>query len=125
MTDDMMQLAMAAPVVVAQRMMRMALAGTSPSASDRKEMKRMSAEKVAALTESWNNTATQMTRAYIGLSFDVMRLAWSPLYRKGSSVNTAVERFSNAATTSMQKSLGPIRRRAVANSKRLGRKGRS
>jgi hypothetical protein len=125
MTDDMAQLALAAPVVIALRMTRMALAGASPAASDRKEMNRMGAEKIAAFAESWNTTAMRMTRAYMNLGFDVMRLAWSPWYRSGGSVNAAVARFGDAATTSIQGSLAPLRRRAVANSRRLGRKHRS
>ncbi len=125
MTDDMAQLAMAAPMVVVQRMTRMALAGAAPSASDRKEMNRMSAEKIAAFVELWNTTATRMTRAYMNFGFDVMRLAWSPWYRTGGLVNAAAARLGDAATTSMQGSFAPMRRRAVANSRRLGRKGLS
>jgi hypothetical protein len=122
MADDMVQLSMAAPMVVAQRMTRMALAGASPTASDRREMNRMSAEKIAAFTESWNNTATRMTRANVNLGLDLMRVAWSPLHRTGGLVNTAAARFGDAATASVQGSLGPVRRRAVANARRLGRK---
>ncbi|MCG5502100.1 hypothetical protein LQ952_14940 [Ectothiorhodospira sp. B14B] len=121
----MTQLGMAAPVVIAARMTRMALAGASPSAGDRKEMHRMSEEKFAAFNESWNATATQMMGAYINLSFDLMRLAWSPWYQAGELVNAAATRFGNAANASMQGSLGPARRRAVANVKRLGHKARS
>lgn len=124
MTDDMAQLAMAAPMVVAQRMTRMALAGASPSARDRKEMNRMSSEKFDAFTESWNSMATLMTRAYMNFSFDLMRLAWSPWYQTGGLMNAAAARFGDAATASMDGSLAPMRRRAVANAKRLGRKRR-
>jgi hypothetical protein len=125
MMDDMVQLAMAAPMVVAQRMTRMALAGTSPSASDRKEMNRMSSEKAAAFVELWSTTATRMMRANMNLGFDLMRLAWSPWYGTGGLANAAAARFGDAATDSMQRSLVPMRRRAVANAKRLGRKGRA
>lgn len=123
MTDDMVQLSMAAPMVVAQRMTRIALAGASPSASDRREMNRMSAEKIAAISESWNTTATQMARASMNLGFDLMFVAWSPWSPAGGRVKAAAARFSDAATASLQGSLGPVRRRAVANARRLGRKG--
>lgn len=124
MAEDMAQLAVAAPMVVAQRMMRMALAGASPSASDRREMKRMSAEKVAAFTESWNTTASKLTRANMNFGLDLMRVAWSPWSRRaGGRVKAATARYGDATTASVQGSLGPVRRRAVANAKRLGRKG--
>lgn len=125
MADDMAQLAIAAPMVVAQRMTRMALAGASPSARDRKEMDRMSAEKIAALTETWNTTAARMAQANVNLGFDLMRAALSPWNRTGGLVNAAATRFGNAATESVQGSLGPMRRRAVANAKRLGRRSRA
>ena len=122
MTDDIAQLALVAPMVVAQRMTRLALASDSLSAGDRKEMNLMSAEKFSALTESWNNTTIQMTRAYMNLGFDLMRLGLFPWHRTGGLVNAAAARFSQAATNSFQESLAPIRRRVVANSKRLARK---
>lgn len=123
MNEDMVQLAMAAPVVVAQRMMRMALAGASPTASDRREMKRMSAEKVEAFTESWNTTARRLTQAQMNFGFDLMRVAWSPWHQAGGRANAAATRFGDATTASVQGALGPVRRRAVANARRLGRKG--
>ncbi len=123
MNDDMMQLAMAAPMVVAQRMIRMVLAGAYPSARDRKEMGRMSSEKVDAFTESWNTTITRMTQANINLGFDLMRATWSPWNQTTGLMNTAAARFGNATTASMEQSLAPARRRAGANAKRLGRKG--
>ena len=123
MNDDMMQLAMAAPMVVFQRMTRMVLAGAYPSARDREEMGRTSSEKVDAFTESWNNTITRMTQANINLGFDVMRAAWAPWNQTPGLVNAAAARFGNAATANMEQYLAPARRRAVANAKRLGRKG--
>lgn len=123
MNNDMMQLAMAAPIVVAQRMTRMALAGAYPSARDRNEMGRMTSEKVDAFTESWNTTMARMTQANINLGFDVMRAAWSPWNQTAGLMNAAAVRFGNAATASMEQSLAPARRRTVANAKRLGRKG--
>lgn len=124
-SDDMAQLASAVPVVIAQRVTRMALAGASPSASDRREMHRMSAEKVSAFTESWSTTATRLAQANMNFGFELMGLAGSPWYRTGELVNAAVARYGDAATASIQGSLAPVRRRAVANAKRLGRKGRA
>jgi len=118
----MTQLTMAVPVVVAQRVTRMALAGAVPSASDRREMKSMSQEKVAAFSESWHGIAAKMAQAYLNFGFDLMRLAWSPWHQSGDLAKAATERFNNAASTSLDGSLAPLRRRAVANAKRLGSK---
>ena len=123
MNDDMAQLAVTAPTVIAHRVTRMALAGASPSASDRKEMDRMSSEKVDAFTESWNTAITRMTQANINLGFDLMRAAWSPWNQAPRLMNAAAARFGNAATASMEQTLAPARRRTVANAKRLGRNG--
>lgn len=124
MTDDLAQLAMAAPMVIAHRMMRMAQAGASPSADDRREMSRMSAEKFDAFIESLSSTAMGMTLAYMNFGLDLMRLAWSPWHQTGGLIKAAAARYGDATTTSMEGSLAPIRRRAVANAKRLGRKRR-
>ena len=84
----------------------------------------MGEEKFDAFTESWNGTATGMTLAYMNFGLDLMRLAWSPWYRTGGLMKAAAVRFSEATRTSMEGSLIPVRRRAVANAKRLGRKCR-
>lgn len=124
LNDDVAQLAVAAPIVIAHRMMRMAQTGVSPSADDRREMNRMSEEKFDAFTESWNGTTMGMTLAYMNFGLDLMHLAWSPWARTGGLMKAAALRFGEATRTSMQGSLAPIRRRAVANAKRLESKSR-
>ena len=70
-----MELGLAAPEVIAQRLLRMALAGSSPSASDREEFSRMSAEKVSAFYESWNGMFLAAYRA--NLQWFLSAPAWS------------------------------------------------
>ena len=53
MGQQMMELAVAVPQVVAHRVTRMALASPTPSARDQLEFKRMSDEKMDAFQESW------------------------------------------------------------------------
>lgn len=124
MGNDLVQLAMAAPMVVAARMTRMALAGPSPSASDRREMSRMTTEKVEAISESCRATAASITRANIDLSFSLMRAAWAPWTQSSGLTKKAAARYTKATAASADRSLAPVRRRAVANAKRLGSKSR-
>ncbi|MFD2837766.1 hypothetical protein ACFS3C_18085 [Azotobacter vinelandii] len=48
-SKQVVELAMAVPLVVAQRMARMAMAGTAPTARDRREFQLMGAEKAGRL----------------------------------------------------------------------------
>ena len=110
------ELALAVPQVVAHRVTRMALAGTSPTARDQREFRQMGAEKMAAFTESWNAMATQAFRANYLLATSFWRswLAGRPSQSSGSQLH-------NAALGVLGKGLGPVHRRAVANAKRLAR----
>src|SRR4051812_41069634 len=57
------ELAFAAPFVVVHRLSRMAMAGTSPNARDRKEFTRMGAEKIVAFNRSWYAMWMEAARA--------------------------------------------------------------
>jgi hypothetical protein len=97
---DTYRLACAVPEVLLHRTARMWLAGPAPSRRDRAELHRMSAEKVAAFYESWNAMALEMIRANTQLTSSCLWWPWSGVFAAG---------------------LAPIRRRAVANAKRLRR----
>jgi len=114
-------LAVAVPQVIVHRAIRMAMAGASPSARDRKEFHRMGAEKVAALTESWNAMAVQTFRANQQLALSYMQSLWFPWLSPMSSAKSASRQLSKAALGILGKGMTPIRRRAVSNAKRLGR----
>jgi hypothetical protein len=105
-----MELGVAVPQVIAHRVARMALVGASPSARDRKELRRMGTEKVAAATEAWTAMALEAFRQSLWLP-------WAFLKRRQS----ASRQLSNAALGIFGKGMAPVRRRAVANAKRLGR----
>ncbi|HEY9063756.1 MAG TPA: polyhydroxyalkanoate granule-associated phasin [Burkholderiaceae bacterium] len=114
------ELALAAPQVVAQRLARMAVAGTKPSARDRREFHRMGAEKAAAFAESWTAMAQQAARANQALAANFWRTAWSPLTLAQLSMNAAL--LQSAALGVLSKGLAPVHRTATANAKRLGRR---
>jgi hypothetical protein len=115
------ELAVAVPQVVAHRVTRMAIAGVSPSARDRKEFQRMGAEKVAAFSESWNAMALQALRANQQFAISFMQSLMFPWATPKSSVKSASRQVSNAALGIVSKGMAPVHRRAVANAKRLGR----
>jgi len=110
------ELAIAVPQVVAHRVTRMALAGSSPTARDRREFRKMGVEKMSAFAESWNAMATQAFRANYALATSFWRswLSGKPTQFGGSQLH-------DAALGVLGKGIGPVHRRAVANAKRLMR----
>jgi len=115
------ELGVAVPQVVAHRVARMVVAGASPSARDRGELHRMGTEKIAALNEAWNAMAVQAIREHQKLALSFMQSLWFPWVRPRSSVKSASRQLNNAALGILGKGMAPIRRRGVANAKRLGR----
>ena len=113
-------IAIAAPEVIAHRMLRMMLAGKEPSKRDRAEFDRMSSEKVAAFYESWNAMFAQMARAN-------MRLMLSPMWWARPSPGNLSKQFAaharQAALATIGAGLAPVHRRAASNAKRLRRVG--
>jgi hypothetical protein len=114
-------LGIAAPQVIAHRVARMAMAGASPSARDRKEFHRMGTEKMIALNEAWSAMAFEAFRANQTLALSYMQSLWFPWVSPKSSVRSASRQLNDAALGVLGKGMAPIRRRAVANAKRLGR----
>ena len=115
------ELAVAVPQVIAHRVTRMAIAGTSPSARDRREFHRMGAEKVAAFNESCNAMVLQVFRINQQLALSYMQSLWFPWARPGSSVQSVSRQLTGAASGILGEGMAPVHRRAVANAKRLGR----
>jgi hypothetical protein len=113
------ELALAVPQVITHRLTRLLLAGTAPSARDRREFHLMTAEKVTAFTESWNAMSVQALHAHQKLALSFMRSFWFP----GAANVRPSEDFplSRTAMGIIQKGMAPVHRRAVANAKRLGR----
>ena len=116
------ELAVAVPQVVAHRLTRMASGGESPSARDRREFQRMGVEKWAAFNESWNAMALQAFRANQRLALSFMRSLLYPWGGRRSSIAATSKRLNDAALGIFGKGMAPVRRRAVANAKRLRRR---
>jgi hypothetical protein len=115
------ELGVAVPQVIALRAARMAAAGASPSARDRAEFYRMGTEKMAALNEAWTAVALESFRANQELALSFMQSLWFPWTGHKSSVKSASRQLTSAGLGVLGKGMAPIRRRVVANAKRLGR----
>ena len=104
-----LELGMAAPQVIAHRMARM----------DAAEFQRMGTEKMAAAGEAWVAMATQAFVENQKLALSFMQSMWFPWMRPTPK---SVSRQINQATAAiLGKGLAPVRRRAVANARRLSR----
>lgn len=116
------ELGMAAPQVIAHRVLRMASAGTSPSARDLAEFQRMGIEKIAAANEAWTAMATQAFLENQKIALTFMQTLWFPWIRP--TPKSVARQMNRAAASVLGKGMAPVRRRAVANAKRLGRSKR-
>jgi hypothetical protein len=110
-------LGFAVPQVIAQRVARIMIAGGSPTARDRRELHRMGTEKILAANEAWSAMAIQTVLENQKLALSFLQSFWFPWERRPS----AAMQLSNAALDVLGKGMAPVRRRAVANAKRLGR----
>ena len=77
----------------------------------------MGTEKIAAANEAWNAMAVQAFLENQKLALSFMQSLWFPWIRRKS----ASSQLSNAYLGVLGKGMAPLRRRAVANAKRLGR----
>lgn len=121
LTAQTFELGIAAPQVIAHRVARMASAGTSLSARDRAEFHRMGIEKIAAVNEAWTAMATQAFLENQKLALTFMQSLWFPWMRPTPTVKSVSRQLNRAAVGMLGKGMAPVRRRAVANAKRLGR----
>jgi hypothetical protein len=113
---DSYDLALAAPEVVARRVAGMWLAGKNPSQRDRAELHRMSSEKIVAFHESWNAMVLELFRLNVELALSAMWDPWRVVRSRRASA-----RIQQAVAAVYGAGLAPVRRRAVANAKRLRR----
>ena len=80
----------------------------------------MGAEKMLALNEAWSAMAVEAFRANQELALSYMQSLWFPWVRP-KSVKSASRQLSDATLGILGKGMAPVRRRAVANARRLGR----
>lgn len=114
-------IATASPQVIAERLYRMALAGTEPSTKDLREFYGMGAEKVLAVQQSCMAMSVELTKAH-------QRRIMSLFSSKGMSAKSRITKLVSPVdmyrTTMdvLNHGLTPFRSKVVANAKRLKRK---
>ena len=125
---DAAAIALTAPQVIAHRMARMARAGALPSLDDRREFTRMGAEKVAAFYDAWTAMAMQGWRIQQEMWAASLRAVgfpslWFPWQSRGFDPARGMAALQSATTRVLAAGLVPVRKRTVANARRLGRPG--
>ncbi|HOB65813.1 polyhydroxyalkanoate granule-associated phasin [Ottowia sp.] len=128
---DTAQMAAAVPQVIAHRVGRMMGAGMLPSGRDQQEFYLMGAEKVAAFQESWAAMSWQALAAQQQFAAWWMQ-AWWKVALGGWMNPPSLQQLSSSAQQRLLASMfdvahqgmTPVRRRAVANARRLGRAAR-
>lgn len=123
LTTHAAELAFAVPQVVAHRVARMAAAGHTPSARDRREFHRMGAEKVAAFGESWFAMGAEMLRVQQAWAATLWRWSLAP-WAGAMPWPPSQAQWQQALHGVLGRGIEPVHRRAVANARRLGRIGR-
>jgi hypothetical protein len=133
------ELAIAAPQVIALRSARMLSAGAVPAARDRRELARMSAEKVQAFSESMAAMAAQISRNNQEWSLFALRQWWTVCTRSwlslvGGALRPRIsvaplsgsvatqQRLQRSVASVVEKGLSPVHKRATANARRLSRR---
>ena len=117
---QLMEVSMAAPQVIAYRLLQMVMAGPLPSVRDNKELVRMWLEKAAAYNESCSTIAHEMILYQQKIWVSSLH-QWFVLWTTGSlrpwhrQNNTFWENI-------LSRGLSPIHRRTVANAQRLQRR---
>ena len=106
------ELGLAAPQVIAHRLTRMALAGPTISARDRKEFTGMVAEKQAAVAQAWAAMFAEGVRLQQQFALSLFT---------GATPRQHAARTKSAASRMAGIGLAPFHRKAVANAKRLAR----
>ena len=131
LTRDAAQLADAVPQVVMHRVGRMMTAGVNPSRKDQDEFYRMGAEKVAAFGESWTAMSMQALAAqqqfagwWLQTWWKVALGGWMNPPTLQHLSTSAQQRVLASILDVTHRGITPVRRRAVANARRLNRSAR-
>lgn len=81
----------------------------------------MGIEKVAAINEAWTAMATQAFLENQKFALSCMQSLWFPWLHRAPTAKSVSRQWNRAAAGILGKGVAPVRRRAVANAKRLGR----
>lgn len=123
-----LELALAAPAVIAMRTARTMAAGATPRPADRREMSRMVSEKGRAFTESWFAMAARQQRAQVEWWLAFAQAWWAPWIAgrpgfrfDGRTSRALSRRFHRSQEAVLARGIVPLHRTATANLRRLSR----
>ena len=116
------EMGVAAPQVIAERMLRIATAGGQPSARDAYEFWLMGAEKFAAGCEAWNAMVIEFHRAQWAYLFSLGPGAWLGGQGHRAASRKAMRHVEATTLAVLARGVAPVHRRVVANARRLSRK---
>lgn len=111
------ELAFAAPQVIAHRTARMLASGATPDARDAAEFTRMFSEKTGAFSQAWLASWTAMAWAPYKVAMDVLRHGGGATMDLGPLTRAWRREGWGIAGSA----IAPVHRAAVANARRLGR----
>lgn len=121
--EQSIELALAMPPIMLDRLLRMLRLGLQPTSEDLQELNRMWAEKAYATTESCD----AMARELIDYQQKILRSAsalWATPWMIPAAIAQASMRHAPGAMERMAaKGLEPIHRRVLANAQRLDQQG--
>jgi len=112
------ELSMAAPQVVAQRLTRMAFAGFNPSTDDHDEFMLMGSEKVQAFQASWMAMWTQAFQSQMTLATSVARSSLDMMVGRDHPASVLMQVPTEAAEV-LYAGLAPLHDTAMDNARRL------
>ena len=123
LSGQALELSLAAPLVVAQRVSRMMAAGPAPSARDRRELSLMGTEKVLAFQQAWAGMWTQAAFSQFALARSLAAAAVPamPFGQRHTELATW-GLMSREALKVLSAGMSPVHRKALANAKRLSRR---
>lgn len=121
LVSETVQIATSAPIVMALRLTRMGFAGHTPSARDRREFHLMGTEKVAAFQESWIAMATKAFEVNQQFANAWMKSMLTPWWLPRPGVSAFAKQWTEASMAVLGHGAAPLRRRSVANARRLTR----
>ena len=126
LTTQAIELSMAAPQVVAQRLTRMAMAGINPSQGYHDELMLMGSEKLLAFQQSWVAMWNQAWHAQVALAESLTRgslaLASGHDAHDDHPAQLLMQMPTEAARV-LSAGLAPVHGQAMANARRLSAAG--
>ena len=118
-----LEISIASPQVISHRLQQFAAAGLSPDSKDIAEFNRMIAEKQLAFFQSWSAMTMQVFTVQQTLWQHAMQTAVAPwtFATPQSLGQTATRDLQRGTLQILNRGLAPVRKKAVANARRLKR----